>query len=172
MINRTGFRLAGQFIAECHDKLGNLIWVEKTHNLITTEGLNRILDVFLHGTTQTATWYCGLVNTNTVPDAGMTYDVPVFTESVAYDEADRPIYVEAASVAGSVTNSANKAVFTMSGTETIYGAFLTSVITKGNHAAGADNVLYCYARFAAGKPVVDDYVISLTYTVTAADDGV
>ncbi len=144
------------------------------HNLITTEGLNRLQDVMFHGTTQTATWYCTLVETDTAPAAAMNYDVPVYTESTAYDEsaAGRPAYVEAASAAGVTTNILNKAVFTISATKTMYGASLVSVITAGDHTIGANNVLYCYAKFTPERAVVDNDVINLTYQTSAADDAV
>jgi len=167
---KDGIKLRGTFIAECF-RDGQLIWTDKTHNLVTTEGLDRILNVMFHGETQTATWYCGLIESDTNPAAGMTYDVPVFTESTAYDEAARPAYVEAASSSGSMTNSANKAVFTISDTKTIYGAAIFSISTKGDHTGGANNVLYNYAKFSSGRAVVDNDVINLTYTLTSADDG-
>jgi len=148
-----------------------LVWSDDTHNLVTTEGLNRILDVMFHGTTQTATWYGALVETDTTATAAMNYDVPVYTESTSYDEATRPAYTEAAAAAGSMTNAANVAVFTISATKTMYGASLVSIDTKGDHTVGANNVLYCYAKFAASRPVYDDDIVNLTYVVTAADDG-
>jgi len=142
------------------------------HNIVTDEGLNRILDVFFHQTTVTATWYCGLVESNTAADHAMTYDVPVFTESTSYDEAARVAYNEAAATSSHITtNSANKAVFTINDTKTMYGAFLASVSTKGDHTAGADNVLFCYSLFAQSRAVGDDDVINLTYAITAADDN-
>lgn len=184
---KSGLKLSGLFTAECyrwHDENGKrfrdalgrferrLMWTEVFENIVTTEGLNRILDVMFHGTTQTTTWYCGLVETNTTPAAGMNYDVPVFTETTAYDEATRPAYDEAAAAAGSTTNSASKAVFTINATKTMYGAALFSVNTKGDHAAGANNVLYCNALFGTSRAVLDDDIINLTYTVTSADDAV
>jgi hypothetical protein len=184
---KSGVTLRGEFIAECFrwfDKDGKrcegalgrferrLMWTEKFCNIVTTEGLNRILDVMFHGTTQTASWYCGLIETDTAPAAGMNYDVPVFTESTSYDEATRPVYDEAAAAAGSTTNSASKAVFTINATKTMYGAALFSINTKGDHTGGANNVLYCYAKFTTSRAVLDDDIINLTYTVTSADDAV
>lgn len=169
--SRAGAKLGGVFELECRRPDGSLAWSERAENIITDEGLNRILDVMLHGTTQTNPWYCGLVESNTDPAANMTYDVPAFTECTAYDEATRPAYVEAAASSKSTTNSANKAVFTMSGSKTLYGAFLASVSTKGDHTGGANNVLLCYAKFSASQAVQDDYVVNLTYTISAADDG-
>lgn len=167
----SGARIGGFWDVDVYDPAGNLAWHETAHNIITDEGLNRILDVMLHATTQTTTWYCGLVESNTDPAAGMTYDVPVFTECTSYDEATRPAYNEAAASSKSTTNSANKAVFTINATKTLYGAFLASVSTKGDHTAGADNVLLCYAKFPASQAVQDDYVVNLSYTLSAADDG-
>jgi hypothetical protein len=64
------------------------------HNLCTDEGLNRILDVMFHGTTQIGTWYVGVFETNTTILAAHTYAVPGFTEcTTSYDEATRPEYV-------------------------------------------------------------------------------
>ncbi len=163
--------VGGRWIAECY-RDGNLIWRDVSHNLVTTEGKNRILDVMFHATTQTTTWYCCLVESNTAADAAMNYDVPVYTESTAYTEATRPEYVEAAASSGSTTNSANKAVFTINATKTMYGASLVSLNTKGDHTAGANNVLYCYSLFSASRAVISGDIINLTYTVTSADDGV
>jgi len=161
-------RIRGFFTTECYRK-GKLIWREESENLCTDEGLNRMLDVMFHGTTQTATWYCGLVESDTTPTAAMTYDVPVFTESTSYDEATRPEYEEAAASSKVTTNTANKAVFTISATKTIYGAALFSINTKGDHAGGANNVLFSYSKFGSSRAVLDDDVINLTYSVTGAD---
>ena len=168
---KSGVKLQRLFRVECYRK-GEPIWAEKAHNIVTNEGLDRSLDVMVGGKAQISTWYCGLVETNTTATATMTYDVPIFTESTAYDEATRPAYVEATATAGSVTNAANKATFTINATKTMYGAALFSKSTKGDHPAGADNVLYCYAKFSAERAVVDDDVINLTYVVTSADDAV
>ena len=161
----------GIFEVECYRPDGSLAWKERAENIITDEGLNRRLDVMLHGTTQIATWYCGLVESDTTPAADMTYAVPVFTECTAYDEGARPAYNEAAASSKSTTNSANKAVFTINASKTLYGAFLASISTKGDHTAGDNNVLLCYAKFGTSQAVQDDYVVNLTYTITAADDG-
>lgn len=170
---RNGARLAGHWDIDVYNNKEEmkLISHSECHNIITDEGLNRILDVMLHGTTQTSPWYCALFENDFTPDGDETYDVPAYTESTAYDEATRPEYVEAASSSKSVTNSASKAVFTASATKTFYGASLVSVSTKGDHTAGANNVLFCAGKFTTAQPVIDGNVVNLTYTVTSADDG-
>jgi len=170
---RSGGKFKGVFDIEVKDKLGNLISKSRAENIITDEGLNSILNVYLHAATQITTWYCVIFETNTTPDGDTTYAVPVFTEFEAYDEATRPAYVEAESTEESTTNSANKAVFTASATKTLYGAALvgggTDADTKGDAAGGG--TMPCAGKFAASQPVVDDNVVNLTYTITAADAG-
>lgn len=167
---KAGLQIGGVFTLICRDKeTGEIKWEEKTHNIITNEGLDHILDVLLHGDTQTDPWYCLLFDTNTTPLATHTYAVPGFTESEDYDEATRPEYEEAASSSQSITNSANRATFTMSGTTTIYGAALVSDNTKGDVAGGG--ILLCSGLFTNEKIVNDDDILELSYTLTASDDG-
>ena len=170
---RSGGKFKGIFDIEVRDKLGSLLSRSRAENIISDEGLNSLLNVYLHAATQITTWYCVIFETDTTPDGDTTYAVPVFTEWEAYDEGTRPEYVEAESTAESTTNSASKAVFTANASKTLYGAALvgggSAPTTKGNTAGGG--TMPCAGKFAASQPVVDDNVVNLTYTVTAADDA-
>ena len=175
---RDGFKLSGIFSLK-HFRDGKLIGETEGHNIITGEGLIRMMDVFFGGAgannTQTATWYVGIYNDdNPALDGDENYDVPVFTEDVDYDEATRPAYVEAGATAGFVvTNTASPAVFTTTtGGQTIYGAAIFSINTKGDHAPGANNRLFCCAQFALSRAVLAADVLNVTYAITGADDGV
>ena len=175
MKTKEGTKIKGRFDIEVYDKPGGkLISKSSCHNIVTNQGLDHILDVVLHGTAAIATWYCALFENDYTPLAGNTYAVPGYTECVAYDEATRPEYIEAASSGQSITNSANKAVFTANATKTLYGASLvgggTAANTKGDIAGGG--TLLCSGKFSASQPVVSGNVVNLTYTVSAADDGV
>lgn len=145
--------------------------ISECDNHITDEGLKRILDVMFHATTQTATWYVGVFNDNHTCDGSETYDVPVFTEDTDYSSATRPEYVEAAASASFVTtNTASPAVFTIvTGGQTIYGAALFSVSTKGDHTGGANNVLFCCEKFSLAREVLAADVVNVTYAITGAD---
>jgi len=173
---KEGAKLRGHIVIEVFNNKEEmkLIGRSECHNLIVDEGLNRILDIMLHATTQITAWYCVISESNTTPAAGMTYATPTFTEWQAYDEDTRPEYKEAASSSKSVTNSANKAVFTANATKTLYGAGLvgggTAPSTKGNTDGGG--CLFNFGSFAASQPVVDDNVVNLTVTITSSDDGV
>lgn len=164
-------KINGLFDIVVRDKFGRIKDVERCPNIVTDEGLDAILDIMLHADTQITAWFVLIVETDTAEAAGMTYAVPVFTESTAYDEATRPAYVEAAASGQSITNSASPADFTINATKTIYGAALvgggTDADTKGNTAGGG--TLLCYSKFGASKAVEDDDTLQVTYTISAAD---
>ncbi len=157
---------------ECFDKYGKLKWTEKgLKNIVTNEGLDALLNKMFHAETQITAWYILIFETDTTPASGHTYAVPVFTESTAYDEATRPAWDEAAASSQSITNSANKATFTISATKTIYGAALvgggTDANTKDDQAGGG--TLYASVQFGTSKSVVDDDVLKVTVTLNSSD---
>jgi len=135
-------------------------------NLVVNEGLNALLDIMFHGSTQVSTWYLGLFEGNYTPIASVTAAsiVAAATETTAYDEASRPAFDEAAASSQSITNTASRATFTFNATKTIYGAFLTSNATK----SGTTGTLFSAARFAASKAVVSGDQLLLAYTFTAS----
>jgi len=135
-------------------------------NLITNEGLNSILNVQFNGAAQITTWYMGVFSGNYTPVAGVTAATitSASTESTIYASATRPEFVEAASTAQSITNSANRASFVFNAGGTIYGAFLVSSNTK----SGTGGTLFSAARFGSAKTVSSGDELLLTYTVSAA----
>ena len=52
--------LSTHYRVECHDKDGNMKWVEEFDNLVVTAGLNDSLDKHFKGSTYTAAWYVGI----------------------------------------------------------------------------------------------------------------
>lgn len=161
----NALRVGGRFQIE-HIRDGEVIDVEDVSNLVVNEGLDHLLNTVFAGGTPVGTWYLGLFEANYTPIATVTGATisATATESTAYDEAARQTYNEAAASAQSITNSANKATFTMNATKTIYGAFLISNATKG----ATSGVLFSAARFASAKQVVDDDQLLLTYTFSAS----
>lgn len=170
---RERFKFGATYERDIYRK-GKLLYHDVAHNLVTTEGLDQMMNAQFHGVAAIGTWYCVMSETNTAPAAGMTYATPSFTETQAYGEGTRPVFNEAASSGGSVTNSANKAVFTINGTKTMYGAGLvgggSAATTKGDTAGGG--TLWDFCLFANSRAVLANDVINLTVTVSAADDGV
>ena len=184
---RSGLTLRGTFVPEHWRPMENLTRVEQglvlarmrihgapyglihkqfSRNIVTNEGLDKVLDSLLHNDAS-ATWYCLVVESDTDAAAGMTHETPVFTESTSYDEATRPEYVDVASSSQSITNTASPATFTISATKTFYGAALADKDTKNDQTAA--NCLLCYSKFGTSRALVDDDVLNLTYIMNAAD---
>ena len=167
---RTGGKFKGRFDIEVYDKDGKFISKSSCHNIVTDEGLDHLLNVVLEDTAKVATWYCAIFADDYTPDGDETYAVPEYTEWENYDEATRPEFNNATSVAKSTTNSANKAAFTANtGAATLYGASILSVNTKGDEVGGG--VLFCLGTFTVAQPVIATNVVNLTYTITAIDDA-
>jgi hypothetical protein len=165
LLPNSQLNLGGVFHVE-HMRDGALIDSWDSPNLVTNEGLNSVLGVYFHGDTQITTWYIGLFEGNYTPVATVTAATitSAATESTAYDEATRVEYNEAAAASQSITNSANKATFTINATKTIYGAFLVSASAK----SATTGVLLSAARFGSSKSVVDNDQLLVTYTFAAS----
>lgn len=145
---------------------GEIIDEWQEPNLVTNEGLNHALSVLFNGGTQQATWYIGLFEGNYTPVATVTAATitAASTECTAYDQATRPEYVEAAPASQSISNSSNRATFTMNATKTIYGGFLASASAK----SATSGVLFAATRFGTPKSVVATDELLITYTLNAA----
>lgn len=167
---KTGIRVGGRFDFACYGKDGKLKWTDSTHNLVTTEGQQHILDVLFTGTgeSQVDPWYVGLADGSMTPAAGDVMNSHVgWTEFTEYDEATRQAYVDVRS-SQTVSNTASKASFTVNAAGGGFGGgFLASDNTRG----GTTGILLCAAALAADRTVASGDTIEVTYTFTAADDG-
>ena len=161
----NALRVGGIFEADCYDKDGNLKWSDVAKNIVVNAGLNHILDVQFHGTTQVDPWYVGLKLTGTAASVDTLATHSGWTEATGYT-GNRKAYVEAAASGKSITNSANKASYSIGATATIAGAFVASV------SAGTSGILFCAANFTSARAVENGDTLEVTYTISAADDGV
>jgi hypothetical protein len=144
-------------------------WKEVIHNLVVNEGLDDVLDVYFKSGTQSATWYIAIFSSDSTPAAGWTYATPVCTEFTNYDETTREEWVEGSISSQSLDNSASPAEFTCtSGTNTIYGAFMVNVSTKGDTASGT-GVMFSAARFTSSRPFNAAEVLKIVVTINAQD---
>lgn len=143
---------------------GQVIWVDEGPNLIVTTGRNKLLDETLAGSGYTAAWYMGLIDNagfSAIAAGDTMASHAGWTESTTYDEGARPTMSFAAASAGSKATSA-AVVFTISGTVTINGVFITTVSTKG----GSTGTLFAGKSFSATRAVVDNDVLNVTYTAS------
>lgn len=141
-------------------------WVEEFDNLVTTAGLNDSLDKHFKGSSYTAAWYVGLTQGSPTFNAADTAaSHSGWTESTAYSESVRQTLTLGSVSAGSVDNSASKAVFSINATATVGGAFVTTLNTK----SGSTGVLYGGGAFSGGnRSLLNGDSLSITITLTAS----
>ena len=149
---------------ECRDAQGNLKWVDKYENLVTTAGFNKYLDATLKTGLASPAWYVGLVTGPSETDynaADTMASHAGWAEDTTYSNANRPAFTPGTISAGSVDNSASKAVFNINGTATISGCFLADDNTKG----GATGTLLGVGAFTGGdRSVVNGDTLNVTVT--------
>lgn len=133
------------------------------YNIVTNEGINKLLNVGAGLASQIANWYVGVfegVYTPVAGDTAATFPASA-TETTAYAEAARPGWSPVASTAKSLTNATAKATFTFTAAKTIQGAFVSSVSTKG----ATTGTLLSAANFSAAKSVGLGDQLQVTYVL-------
>jgi hypothetical protein len=162
----------GVYKIQCHDKDGNLKWEDEAPNLVVNVGLQDMNAKYFTGSAYTAAWYIGIYGSGSTnsPAAGDTMSSHAgWTEVVAYSQATRPACTFGTPTTANpsvATNSASPATFSINGTTTVGGAFLTSNNTK----SGTTGTLYSAADFSApgDRSVVSGDTLSVTYTLSLA----
>jgi hypothetical protein len=159
----------GRYEVKCFDAAGNLKWEEGFDNLVVNGGLQAMNTDFFAGSSYSATWYLGLI---TGPGASNTYAATDtmashsgWSENTSYSQANRVTcsFGTATTANPSVmSNSGSPAVFSMNGSATIAGAFLTSNNTK----SGTTGTLFSAANFSSpgDRVVVSGDTLTVTYT--------
>lgn len=156
----VGLELTNIWTVTCLDSNGDEKWSETKKNIIVTEGLNHILDTQFHAGTQVSTWYIGLKGAGT-PVGGDTLGSHASWSEVTDYSGNRKEWTEGAASAGSMTN-ASSVDFSITGTATVAGAFLSSVDT------GTSGTLYGVVDFSSARSVLSGDTLQVTVTVTAA----
>ena len=152
--------LANFWKVTCLDKDGNIKWEEDNKNIIVTAGLNHILDVQFHATTQVTAWYIGLKGAGTPVAADTMASHGSWAELTGY-AGNRKEWTEGAASSGSMTNGSS-VDFTINATATVAGAFLNTAAT------GTSGTLYGVVDFSSSRAVIDGDTLQVTVTVTAA----
>ena len=160
----------GIFTVECRDAEGNLRWSDKFPNTVVNVGIQDMNTKYFTGSLYTAAWYLGLI---TGPSGSVTIartdtmGSHAWTENTAYSQSTRPAcsFGTASTANPSViANSGSPALFSMNGSATISGAFLTSNNTK----SGATGTLFSAALFQSpgDRTVVSGDSLTVTYTLS------
>jgi len=163
-----GIKGGGMFTVQCFDKDGVLKWEATKNNLVVNVGLKDMNDKYFSGSAYTAAWYIGLygAGASNNPAAGDTMSSHAgWVEVTAYSQATRPAATFGAATTADpsvISNSASVAVFTINGTTTVGGAFLTSNSTKG----GTTGTLFSASDFTApgDRSVVSGDTLNVLYS--------
>jgi|TARA_R110000824_G_C15084404_1_gene664751 hypothetical protein len=148
----------------CYDSTGAEKWRENNKNLVTTEGLNHVLSITLDGGTQITTWYVGLAGAGTKAAADTMSSHGGWAVVADYSESVRQTLTLGTASSGSIDNTASKAAFSINGTATVAGAFITSSNTK----SGTAGTLYGVVDFSSSRSVISGDTLTVTVTLTAA----
>lgn len=154
----------GHYLVE-HLRGGRVIGSFQVDNLITENGLDKMLDVMFHGTAAISPWYMGLINNAgfTAIAATDTHDThPGWVEFTNYAEATREVWPEDAASGQAITNT-TLMEYNINATGQIKGAYLSNLSAKGSVAAGT---LWNATAFSSVLNVINGDVLRLTYTVS------
>ena len=156
--------IRGDYTVECRDASGNLKWSEEFKNLVVTVGKNFMLQETFSGTTYSAAWYLGLVDGASSPTynaADTMLSHAGWSEFTTYSESTRPSPTWNAASAGSKATNATS--FSINGSGTVAGAFMTTDSTK----SGTSGTLFSAGNFSGGsRTVASGDTLNVTYTAT------
>jgi len=160
----TGMQFENHYRIRCIGADGKLKWEENVKNLVTNEGLNHVLNQYLKGSAYTAAFYVGLKGTGTVVAGDTMASHSGWSEDTTYSESVRQTLTLGTVASQSVDNSASTADFSINGSTTLYGAFISTDSTK----SGTSGTLYAAVDFSASRSVISGDTVQVTATFTAA----
>ena len=170
----------GVFVFEAYDKDGNLKWRDQAKNLTTNVGRQDMNAKYFSGTTYTAAWYIGLVNNSPTPVYSVTNTMSdintggVWTETTDYSGSNRATAdfgtatsADPSVIANTVASGGTVASFSITGTVTIDGAFLTNTQDNSTYTG----ILFSVAAFESpgDRSVVNGDTLNVTYQFSLAD---
>ena len=170
----------GVFVFEAYDKDGNLKWRDEAKNLTTNTGRQDMNAKYFSGTSYTAAWYIGLVNNSPTPVYSVTDTMSdintggVWTETTDYSGSNRATAnfgnataLDPSVIANTVASGGTVASFSITGTVTIDGAFLTNTQDNSTYTG----ILFSVAAFESpgDRSVVNGDTLNVTYQFSLAD---
>ena len=168
-----GARGGGTFHFQCFDKDGNLKWEDSAKNIVVNTGLQDMNTKYFKGVSYSAAWYIGLVEG---PASGNTYAAADtlashsgWTEDTNYSGGNRATATFGTATTADpsiIDNSGSVAVFSITGTTTVAGAFLTDVQSNSS----TSGLLFSVSNFTGGdRAVISGDTLNVTYEFSLAD---
>lgn len=167
----------GTFIFEARDKDGNIKWTAEAKNLTTNQGRQDMNAKYFLGSSYTAAWFIGLVNNTPTPSYAVADTMAShagWAETTAYSGSNRATAnfgtattADPSVIANTVASGGTVASFSITGTVTIDGAFLTATQNNSTNTG----VLFSVAAFESpgDRSVVNGDTLNVTYQFSLAD---
>ena len=164
-MSKEKMSLKGKFHIEHFNKAGELVGKYEVPNGIVDVGLNHILETEFNGGTPITSWYIGLVDNasfSAFANADTMASHAGWIEThTTYSEGTRPEWTAGTAASRAITNAVT-VDFSMTGTITVKGIFITSNATKGS----ATGTLWSTAAFASNVTANNGDTLKVTYTVS------
>jgi hypothetical protein len=167
--------LKGHFVAECFDEDGNLLWRDESDNTVVTVGKNILFDTLLAGSAYTVVGpFMGLISSVSFSAIAAGDTMGSHAGWLEAGGTNAPTYTgNRVTTAWSAASGGSKALsaaasFTMSGTGTLKGFFLTLGSGAVNTKDSTAGTLFAAGLFSGGdQPVVSGNVVNVSYTISA-----
>lgn len=162
---RQKANLKGRVVIEHRDRDDNLKAIYDFPNGIVDEGMEHLLDVGFHGSSQTATWYIGLVDNSgfsAFADVDTLSSHSGWSEFTSYTEANRVEWQEDAASSRSISNSTT-ADFSINASGNLKGIFVSSNNVK---STGNTGTLWATAAFSSVVATANGDTLKVTYTIS------
>lgn len=162
---RQKANLKGRVVIEHRDRDDNLKAIYDFPNGIVDEGMEHLLDVGFHGSSQTATWYIGLVDNSgfsAFADVDTLSSHSGWSEFTSYTEANRVAWQEDAASSRSISNSTT-ADFSINASGNLKGIFVSSNNVK---STGNTGTLWATAAFSSVVATANGDTLKVTYTIS------
>ena len=164
--------VTGRYDVKCLDADGNLKWEDSIENLVVTVGKNDLLDKYFAGSTYTAAWYMGLVDSASFSAyaagdtlASHTGWLEYLNYTISGSSTNRATAAWNAASAGSKASTAT--TFTISGAGgTVLGAILCTTQARNTSSNGGAGILYSAGSFATSRAVIAGDSLLVTYTAS------
>lgn len=160
MIN-TKLPLRGFYYIEHRNAAGKLIGLYRVPNGITDVGMNDLLDVTFGNSTQSATWYIGLIDNSGysgVANSDTLASHAGWSENTDYT-GNRQTWGVGSASSRSISNGTT-VDFAINATATLKGIFIC------NASTGTSGILWSTALFSSTVSVQNGDTLKITYTVS------
>jgi hypothetical protein len=153
------------YSVECA-RAGHVAWRERFENMVTTAGLNALLDAAFGAGLVTPAWFVGLVDGANPREFNASDTMAAhggWAESALYSDATRPAFAPGAISGAATDNSADRAVFHVNGTGNVAGFFLSD----SAEISGAGGNLWGAGEFGGGaRDVADGDILRVAATIS------